>query len=246
MYKFDGFDDAEIVRLAVYKNGKRVKDKVVNLYEVSPDEFVDIMALIPESEVTKELAYVINDVIKDKVEYSRESFRSVTMMRIAGRSLIGKAVRKRLALRADEAINKTQLKTLSGNDDIMYHDTVIYLDVNNNNEVTEIEAYFEAFDEIVYNTSINKLNEKEQIGLLSLMSPKVISDPKLLEAFSKDELTTSAWSNVVGAGDESSIGFYHRDVDMQAVMDNMKNLKPNLYNYVCDRILAGPEPGSDE
>ena len=191
MYKFDGFDDAEIVRLAVYKNGKRVKDKVVNLYEVSPDEFVDIMALIPESEVTKELAYVINDVIKDKVEYSRESFRSVTMMRIAGRSLIGKAVRKRLALRADEAINKTQLKTLSSNDDIMYHDTVIYLDVDNN-EVTEIEAYFEAFDEIVYYTSINKLNEKEQIGLLSLMSPKVISDPKLLEAFSKDELTTSA------------------------------------------------------
>ena len=245
MYRFDGFDDAEIVRLAVYKNGKRVKDKVVNLYEVSPDEFVDIMALIPESEVTKELAYVINDVIKDKVEYSRESFRSVTMMRIAGRSLIGKAVRKRLALRADEAINKNQLKTLSGNDDIMYHDTVIYLDVDNN-EVTDIEAYFEAFDEIVYNTSINKLNEKEQIGLLSLMSPKVISDPKLLEAFSKDELTTSAWRNVVGAGDESSIGFYHRDVDMQAVMDNMKNLKPNLYNYVCDRILAGPEPGSDE
>lgn len=221
MYKFDGFDDAEIVRLAVYKNGKRVKDKVVNLYEVSPDEFVDIMALIPESEVTKELAYVINDVIKDKVEYSRESFRSVTMMRIAGRSLIGKAVRKRLALRADEAINKTQLKTLSSNDDIMYHDTVIYLDVDNN-EVTEIEAYFEAFDEIVYYTSINKLNEKEQIGLLSLMSPKVISDPKLLEAFSKDELTTSAWCNVVGAGDESSIGFYHRDVDMQVVIDNMK------------------------
>lgn len=245
MYKFDGFDDAEIVRLAVYKNGKRVKDKVVNLYEVSPDEFVDIMALIPESEVTKELAYVINDVIKDKVEYSRESFRSVTMMRIAGRSLIGKAVRKRLALRADEAINKNQLKTLSGNDDIMYHDTVIYLDVDNN-EVTDIEAYFEAFDEIVYYTSINKLNEKEQIGLLSLMSPKVISDPKLLESFSKDELTASAWSNIVGAGDESSIGFYHRDVDMQAVMDNMKNLKPNLYNYVCDRILAGPEPGSDE
>lgn len=245
MYRFDGFDDAEIVRLAVYKNGKRVKDKVVNLYEVSPDEFVDIMALIPESEVTKELAYVINDVIKDKVEYSRESFRSVTMMRIAGRSLIGKAVRKRLALRADEAINKNQLKTLSGNDDIMYHDTVIYLDVDNN-EVTDIEAYFEAFDEIVYYTSINKLNEKEQIGLLSLMSPKVISDPRLLESFSKDELTTSAWSNIVGAGDEISIGFYHRDVDMQAVMDNMKNLKPNLYNYVCDRILAGPEPGSDE
>ena len=245
MYKFDGFDDAEIVRMAVYKNGKRVKAKVVNLYEVSPDEFVDIMALIPESEVTKELAYVINDVIKDKVEFSRESFRSVTMMRIAGRSLIGKAVRKRLALRADEAINKNQLKTLSSNDDIMYHDTVIYLDVDNN-EVTDIEAYFEAFDEIVYNTSINKLNEKEQIGLLSLMSPKVISDPKLLEAFSKDELTTSAWSNVDGAGDESSIGFYHGDVDMQAVMDNMKNLKPNLYNYVCDRILAGPEPGSDE
>ena len=245
MYRFDGFDDAEIVRLAVYKNGKRVKDKVVNLYEVSPDEFVDIMALIPESEVTKELAYVINDVIKDKVEYSRESFRSITMMRIAGRSLIGKAVRKRLALRADEAINKNQLKTLSSNDDIMYHDTVIYLDVDNN-EVTEIEVYFEAFDEIVYYTSINKLNEKEQIGLLSLMSPKVISDPKLLEAFSKDELTTSAWCNIVGAGDESSIGFYHRDVDMQAVMDNMKNLKPNLYNYVCDRILAGPEPGSDE
>ena len=245
MYKFDGFDDAEIVRLAVYKNGKRVKDKVVNLYEVSPDEFVDIMALIPESEVTKELAYVINDVIKDKVEYSRESFRSVTMMSIAGRSLIGKAVRKRLALRADEAINKNQLKTLSGNDDIMYHDTVIYLDVDNN-EVTEIGVYFEAFDEIVYYTSINKLNEKEQIGLLSLMSPKVISDPKLLEAFSKDELTTSVCSNVVGAGDESSIGFYHRDVDMQVVIDNMKNLKPNLYNYVCDRILAGPEPGSDE
>ena len=245
MYRFDGFDDAEIVRLAVYKNGKRVKDKVVNLYEVSPDEFVDIMALIPESEVTKELAYVINDVIKDKVEYSRESFRSVTMMSIAGRSLIGKAVRKRLALRADEAVDKKQLKNLSGNDDIMYHDAVIYLDVDNN-EVTDIEAYFEAFDEIVYNTSINKLNEKEQIGLLSLMSPKVISDPKLLEAFSKDELTTSAWSNVVGAGDESIIGFYHRDVDMQAVMDNMKNLKPNLYNYVCDRILAGPEPGSDE
>ena len=245
MYKFDGFDDAEIVRLAVYKNGKRVKDKVVNLYEVSPDEFVDIMALIPESEVTKELAYVINDVIKDKVEFSRESFRSVTMMRIAGRSLIGKAVRKRLALRADEAINKNQLKTLSSNYDIMYHDTVIYLDVDNN-EVTEIGTYFEAFDEIVYYTSINKLNEKEQIGLLSLMSPKVISDPKLLEAFSKDELTTSACSNVVGAGDESSIGFYHRDVDMQVVIDNMKNLKPNLYNYVCDRILAGPEPGSDE
>ena len=245
MYKFDGFDDAEIVRLAVYKNGKRVKDKVVNLYEVSPDEFVDIMALIPESEVTKELAYVINDVIKDKVEYSRESFRSVTMMSIAGRSLIGKAVRKRLALRADEAVDKKQLKNLSSNDDIMYHDTVIYLDVDNN-EVTDIEAYFEAFDEIVYNTSINKLNEKEQIGLLSLMRPKVSSDPKLLEAFSKDELTTSAWSNVVGAGDESIIGFYHRDVDMQAVMDNMKNLKPNLYNYVCDRILAGPEHGSDE